>query len=117
MTEPLTEAGRTLLAAPHAAVGLSDDPVYVIDADSMPRIIRAIEAEAAAAQRERTAALVEAEVKDRTALLDKRLADLRRAALAVYHGRIGYENPDSLDILALGVVLFPERAALEAHET
>lgn len=56
--------------------------------------------------------LTDAEVRDRTALLDRRLADLRRAALAVYHGKIGYDHPTDPDILALGVVLFPERASL-----
>ncbi len=42
-----------------------------------------------------------------------RLGDegLRAAALGVYHGRIGFENPRDPDILALGVALFPDRAA------
>ena len=37
-------------------------------------------------------------------------AALREAALAVYHGQLGFHYPRHPDILALGIVLFPARA-------
>ena len=41
--------------------------------------------------------------------------DLREAARAVYAGRIGFDNPTDPDILALGVALYPHRAALASQ--